>query len=234
MTRKSTQAAISAKAKQVARASVMTVAGMALSDKRDLVRLAAHAGDLMIKGEWSSALADGYNFFMNKGLIDSDYLDSDRFTDLAPEFKQVVDKPYGLEQLAALRRIFINLAMDNQDGSHKKYLLDLALSMTEPEIKVLLADEALARNRSVDDTAALRSAGQWIREIVQLSGLKHENLVLQAEEGLTEKGLLTRRQLVDASRVAFLHNTGRRTSMGAELCQLMELEDDPSAQALDQ
>jgi hypothetical protein len=206
------------------RAVLKTVAGMAVTSPKDLIKLAAHAGDHLLKGEISQALTDTYVFYVNKGEIDPKYFDSTKFADLAPEFGRVQNEAHGIDKLNMLRRIFVNLARDNGDGSHRKYLLDVALDMSEPEIKVLIADMELAKQTSI---SGLRSSAKWLDEIASTSGLKHTNLVEIAEKSLIERGLLTPRHHSDGSGTYFETGKGRLTTMGWELCELTVLEDDP-------
>src|SRR5207302_7282894 len=97
---------------------------MALTSPKDFVRLAAHAGDGLLKGQFSQTLVDTYAYFINKSEIDPKYFDTTKFADLAPEFKQIEENTFGIDKLNHLRRIFVNLARDSGGDSHQKYLLD--------------------------------------------------------------------------------------------------------------
>lgn len=167
---------------------------------------------------------------MNKGEIESKYFDSSQFADLAPEFGKLYREEYGIDKLDMLRRVFANLAKDNGQNSHKKYLLDIALTMTEPEIKALVADAELARTiDDQQDANELRQDHKWLSRVADVSGLKHSSLVATAEKGLVEKGLLSGRRMSDGSGTDFMMHRGRLTTMGNELYELMILDDDPVA-----
>lgn len=219
---------VPAKVKQVSRGVIKTVAGMALTTPADFVRLAAHASDHLLKGDFSEAIANTYSFFVNKGEIDPKYFDSKQFADLAPEWGRVKREAYGVDKLDALRCIFVNLARNRDPDGYKKYLLDIALDMTEPEIKVLIADAELAQTVRDDSTLRrLRSTADWINEVTELSDLRHGSLVITAEDGLMAKGLISSRLRNDRSGTDFILDHGRLSSAGAELYQLMLLENDP-------
>jgi hypothetical protein len=51
-----------AKTRDMSRAIVMTASGMAITNPKEFIQLAAHAGDRLLKGEFSQAIADTYAF----------------------------------------------------------------------------------------------------------------------------------------------------------------------------
>jgi hypothetical protein len=217
-----------AKASQISRGVIKTVAGMAVTSPKDFVKLAAHAGDQMLKTQFSQALHDTYSFFINNGQIKQEYFDSTRFADLAPEFGQVQSADFGVEKLNVLRKIFVNLAKDNGKDSHKKHVLDIAIKINETEIKVLMAEYELGRSiGSSEEAQDLRSAHNWVNKITTVSGLQHGALVINAENGLIDEGLISNRRLSDRSGVDYQPRHGRLSSLGVELCEMMTLDDDP-------
>ena len=205
------------------RGVIKTMAGVLSSSPKDFIQLAAYAGDQLLKGQFSQTIYDSYAFFINKGEIDPKYFDTTQFADLAPEFAELRDGEYGVYKLNQLRKIFINLAKDNGKDSHKKYLLDTALKMDEPEIKVMLADHHLAKFEAQDKDLMMQD--NWYDGITRVSGLKHNDLVSLARRLLEEKGLL--RLGLPSDKINFLPGSGSLTTMGVELCELMQLEDDP-------
>ncbi len=213
---------------RVPRAVLKVLAGAALTKPAELLQLAAHAGDRMLKKEFSMAVFETYSYFMNKGQIDQAYFDTSTFADLAPEFKTVHDNSYGIDKLNTLRRVFVNLALDNGAASHKKYLLDIALLMSEPEIKVLIGDYT---QRSVAETmigpAGFMQAITWHQHIAAVTGLKHEVLVSIASKDLIGRGLMNGYLYGDNSGIGITPPNGRLTPMGIELASLMLLDDDP-------
>jgi hypothetical protein len=211
----------------IVRASLQTVVGMASTSPQEFLKLAVHAGGELLKGQASVALAHSYNFYMNKGRIDPAYFESTHFVDLAPEFRRVLEGNYGQDKLDALRRIFVNLAMDNGANSHMKYLLDIALDMSEPEIKTLMTEGLIGATSTLEEINDLRQLENWIAQIATSSGLRHGSLVELAESGLITKGLISDRVGVKRTVVAFERTTGRLTSMGQELYKLMNLTEDP-------
>jgi hypothetical protein len=213
---------------QLSRGVLKTIAGVAVSDRKDLVRLIAHAGDQMLKGDFSRTLHDTYVYLANKGSIDPAYLDSTKLADLAPEFRQVEDGDFGIEQLNALRKIFANLAIVGDSQINAKFLLDIGLSMSELEIRVLLADFKLASKELTDtEYRDLRNSNQWVKTLSIESGLELDELVVEAEDGLMQKRLISGRMLSDRSGVNFIRGKSRLTDTGFALCKLMILEDDP-------
>lgn len=213
---------------RITRAVIKTVAGIALTDKKDFVRLAAHGGDELLKGHFSQVLFDTYSYFMNKGEIDPAYFDSSDFADLSPELNKTLNGNYGKDKLNTVRKIFVNLAINAGDSVYKKYLLDIALEMSEPEIKVLITDHKLSEEADDSEIANdLRHTAQWLTRIASDSGLKHESLVRIASDGLIAKGLFTGYIYTDNSAVEFYKNRGRATTMGEELCTLAYLSEDP-------
>lgn len=217
---------ITKKTSQISRGVIKTVAGVASTSPKGFVQLAAHAGDNLLKGQFSQTLHDTYTYFINKGEIDPKYFDSTNFADLAPEFGEVQSKPAGVYKLNQIRKMFVNLAKDNGADSHKKYILDIALDMPETEIKVLLADYRLAKEFVPNQPQNFyRSSSNWIDEIAEVSGLKHSSLVMAANQKLIEKRLFN--EMTTPSTMNFLPNTGSLTSLGLELCELTTLEDDP-------
>ena len=190
----------------------------------------AHAGDHFLKSQYSEALSDTYTYLINKGSIDPKYFESRELADLAPEFGRIQKESYGVEKLDTLRKIFANLARDAGRSSHKKYLLGIAIGMTEPEIKVLLADAELVDSLANQDQRVInsfRNSHRWREKVASTSGLKHEALVEAAETGLVNKGLMSGWVYTDRSGNNFTANNGRLTSMGIELLDLMKLDDDP-------
>ena len=214
--------------KQLTRGVIKTLSGMVVTRPSDFIRLAAHSGDLLIKKDFSQALHDTYSYFINKGDIDAKYFDSTNFGDLSPEFNKLSDEKNGIYKLNQLRKIFINLAKDNNENSHKKYLLDIAIELNEPEIKTLLGDYNIKNEMiSANANLGITTASEWARAVARISGLKHESLVINASNKLIGKGLITDYQYSDKSGVAFNKGQGRLTSLGLELCEIMILEDDP-------
>jgi hypothetical protein len=218
------------KTTQLSRAVIKTVAGAAITNPNDFIKLAAHAADESLKGNFSKALLDTYAFFINRGDIDAKYLDSGRLADLAPEFKKISDQPYSIDQLNYLRKIFVNLAKDNTEQSHKKYLLDIALLMEEPEMKVLIADYRIASESIWKPSSGVPIAAEWRREVAVISGLQHEALVGLYSEKLEAKMLISERQYSDKSGIAWNNKKSRLTTMGYELCRMTMLDDDPLEQ----
>lgn len=210
------------------RAVIKTVAGIAVTKPGDFLRLAAHSGDLMIKRHFSQALHDTYTYFMRNGEIKPEYFDSTSFGDLAPEFGKISDSSFGIFKLNQLRKMFVNLAKDNGSSSHEKYLLDIALELSELELKVLIGDfNSIGTMSTNPPDREITSASEWARVVAETSGLKHENLVRVASETLIARGLMTPYQYGDKSGVACSPTASRLTSSGLELCEMLLLEDDP-------
>jgi hypothetical protein len=219
---------------QLARGVIKSLAGVSVSSPKDLIKIAAHAGDLMLKRDFSTALADTYAFFIHNGSIDTKYFDTTNFADLAPEFKTVLNGDFGVSKLDALRKIFTNLAKDNGKNSHKKYLLDIALEMSEPEIKTLIADHAfIVLLPEMKNTTGLIETQLWLAHVAKISGLKHDSLVRAASDRLIERGLFGGYVYGDNSAVRTDDTRSRLTTMGLELYELMQVDDDPFKKTFD-
>lgn len=213
---------------KLTRGVIKTVAGMAVTNREDFLRLVVHSGQLMIQKQFSQALHDSYSFFVKNGEIKAEYFDSTSFGDLAPEFATVSESSFSVYKLNQIRKIFVNLAKDHDDGSHLKHLLDVALELSETEIKVLLADFAYIELLPTERPASgIGYASEWAQAIAGISGLKHSELVILASDGLINKRLMTPYQYPDQSGVACDLGMSRLTTLGMGLCSLLFLENDP-------
>ncbi len=215
------------KSTQLIRGVLRTTAGMASTKPSDFLKLAAHNGDLLLKREFSQAIYDTYTYFVNKAKIDKKYFDTKDFADLAPEFRRIERGDFSIIQLDTLRKMFVNLALNKSKNKHQKYLIDIALTLTEPEIIVLTADWDMGQNNVL---LGRSSHADWAAECARVSKLQHVALIESAEDGLIKKKLLTSRDYSDGSRVHISENTSRLTTMAQELCEMTLLDDDPLEQ----
>lgn len=206
---------------------IKTISGIAVTKPSEFLKLAAHNGDLLLKSHFSEALHDTYAFFVNKGEIDPKYFDTTKFADLAPEFGEIEKGSFSIEKLNTLRKMFVNLAKDSSENSYKKYLIDIAIQMEQPEFKILMVEYRVAKERIWKPSNSIVGFSEWARSLAEISGLKHEALVSLYSEKLEERALITARQYADKSGVAWSEGKSRLTDMGMEICELIILKDDP-------
>lgn len=216
-------------AKSIARASVTTIAGLLLSSKKDLVQVAARLTDEALKGQFSQALADTYTYFMKKGAIDPNYLNSASLTDLAPQFGKIANERFSIDQLNHIRKILVNIAKDNGKNSYKKYLLDIALEMDELEFKILLVEAVNGHTYRLMDTTGrhMVNYAQWAEEVARTANIVHAELVSLVEPKMRDKKLLRGLMYSDGSGAGYSEECGRLTPLGFDLYMLLTLEDDP-------
>jgi len=220
-----TGTSIAKKTSDIASAAVTVALGMASTNKGDLVKLGISTGRMILRRDFNRALSSTYEYFMKKGSLDENYFSSPEWADLSPEFDIINGNNFGKEKLDYLRKIFANLALNPRDAN-KKYLLDIALKLSEPQIKILIADFNLSK-QPIPLERISKPIGEWRQAIAQESGLEYAEMISLHDGGLVENELLTHTVGRSNDYVVIDPKLSRLSDLGYALCSLMMLEDDP-------
>lgn len=200
------------------------LAAMAALDRKDLFltlgRLVQHARG----GNWIKALADEWDLLVKKVKIKEGYEGTDQHYSCLQELLAAIENDLlDEEKFNLLKKIMIVTATEEvYDRENVKPLqfMRIARSLDSGHILVLFATYKIMQKKELWD-GDQRILANWLGKVAKESGLGYKDLVMQFEESLIKKGLLTPR-IGDGLYEIQDSKLYRLTGLGHALCKYVD------------
>ena len=204
---------------------VAGLAGVASSDRKELVLAVSHILQRTRSYGFLGALMREWKEFRDKGLIDPDYTESEQHKACLNELLDFLDKDSPDQvRFDAIKGIFLTAATERlspRDSFLPQQYMQTCRSLSSGEVVVLKTIyEAVQQDVWNHEE---KGAGKWLRAVAERSGLQHVELVEVHERRLIEKNVLTPRMYGDESGIMSNYH-GRLTDFGWELCRFIVRE----------
>jgi hypothetical protein len=207
--------------------------GLASSDKKDLVRSVGFIFQRLRSLKFLDAFKLEWNRYREKGRIKDDYQATEQHAECLSELLDFLDKEIPDEiRFEALKKILLVSATEEHSARNDvipQEFMKLVRNLNSGEVLVLLTTYRLAKRGNFQDRGG---TGAWATEIADASSLRYPELVLNHEEKLVVKSLLTGRLHGDRSGVQ-RGKYNRLTQLGFDLCEFVSHYEDGEQNADD-
>lgn len=200
------------------------ITGIVTSERKELLLSFGYLLQRIRGVGFLQALSNEWKKFREKGKFKDDYTRTEQCKSSLQILLDCLDKDSPDERrFFAMKAIFITSAFENIQLSDREspipqQLMKLCRNLDSGEILVLRAAYKIAQEK---ETRGDISAGEWLSEIANKSGLGFNSLVEVSEDRLIEKHLISPRRYGDRSGVS-LGKHFRLTGLGFRLCQFIE------------
>jgi hypothetical protein len=214
------------------RALTEAVTGIASSDNKDLALSIGYILQRVRGGHFLQQLSEEFKKYRDIGRIKQDYASTEQGMTCLQQILDCVDKDSPDQtRFNAMKDLFLGAAFEKlstRDDILPAQLMRICRALSSAELLLLLANYRLANQDIWKQQAGSAFSGgitrNWVVECRTESGLRFEELVLEAEATLQEKRLLGVSQHGDRSGFVYT-NHYRLTDLGYKLCEFIHAPD---------
>jgi hypothetical protein len=207
---------------------LQVVTGVAMSDKKDLVRDVSHIVQRGVQWHLATGFVEEYNALKLRGAIQEDYDKTDQCRQQSSYLFEAINSDGAIDEkrFNAMKNIFLNGAKENMSDRNDMLpiiMMRLCSTLSEGELLVLEAASRLNLEtmQSTNKTPRYEpnSSTSWLELIAKESGLGLADLVEHYEQSLLEKGLLNKRK---AGGNIVVDTNYHLSGTGIKLCQFIK------------
>jgi len=202
------------------------ITGIAGSQRSDWFLTLGHLLQRVRSGRFLSTFLDEWNKYVEKGRVEDGYMYTIQHQECLQEMLDFLDKDSPDEvRFTILKKILLTAAIEkisDRDSLLPQQYVRLCRSLSSGEAVLLLAVYQIAADGTSPEGHV--SAADWLKQVAEVSGLRHIELVELHEQGLIEKRLLSPRLHSDRSGVDVGQHF-RMTGLAVEVCRYVEAYD---------